>query len=150
MLEVTGNIWNFHSQGEWIGITTNGTIKKNKELVMGKGIALEAATKFPEVPKLLGVMVHKWGNIPYILRDYKMISFPTKHHWRNFSDIDLIIKSAELTMKIFTDIHVNQSVKRLYMPRPGCGNGGLPWNLVKPILESIFTTDRIIIISMPS
>jgi len=42
MKEVIGNIWNYYNKGNWIVITTNGTIKKNGEAVMGRGVALEA------------------------------------------------------------------------------------------------------------
>jgi hypothetical protein len=43
MIEVTENIWN--GKEEWLCVTTNGCIKKNKENVMGGGIAKECAVR---------------------------------------------------------------------------------------------------------
>lgn len=38
MREINGsNIWDFYNKGFWIAITTNGTVKKNGEAVMGRG-----------------------------------------------------------------------------------------------------------------
>ena len=40
MKEVKGDIWNFYNKGYWIVIPTNGTVKRNGEAVMGRGVAL--------------------------------------------------------------------------------------------------------------
>jgi hypothetical protein len=53
MQELVGNIWDHHQDG-WIVVTTNGIIKSNGDAVMGAGIALEAARKFPDLPRQLG------------------------------------------------------------------------------------------------
>ena len=41
MKEIKGNLWDFHDQGYFVCITTNGEInsKTPPELIMGKGIA---------------------------------------------------------------------------------------------------------------
>ena len=52
MKEITGDIWDYHKQGHWIVITTNGTVKSNGEAVMGRGIALQARAKFIQHPDL--------------------------------------------------------------------------------------------------
>ena len=52
MKEVKGDIWK--SDCDIIAITTNGVVKKNGELVMGRGIASQAKQRYPDIPKILG------------------------------------------------------------------------------------------------
>ncbi|MCZ2224447.1 MAG: hypothetical protein LC122_12560 [Chitinophagales bacterium] len=47
MIEVIGNLFDFVNIADAICITTNGIVKSNQEAVMGAGIALQAAEKFP-------------------------------------------------------------------------------------------------------
>jgi hypothetical protein len=42
-----GNMWSAYPQADLFLITTNSTLKNDGCLVMGKGIALEAAQRFP-------------------------------------------------------------------------------------------------------
>ena len=62
MREITGNIWDFYAQGKWIVITTNGNTKSNGEAIMGRGVALEAAQRLPELPQMLGQRLRAGGN----------------------------------------------------------------------------------------
>lgn len=140
MLEAFGNIWDFHNQGEWIGVTTNQVIKSNGQAVMGKGIALEAANRFPELPSRLARCLKQGGNYPYIFPMYKIVTIPTKNHWRDKSDLNLIIKSCN-NLNFYTD-----EFNRLYIPRLGCGCGGLKWQTVKQAISSILD-DRFIVAS---
>ena len=62
--------------------------------------------------------------------------------WELKSVPSLIRDSAERLAR-FAD---QKKWKEVIVPRPGCGNGGLPWEDVKEILEPIFD-DRFLIIS---
>lgn len=131
MIEVTGNLWDYPADVRVI--TTNGFVKKNGECVMGRGCALEAAKAQPSLPLALGRMIEQNGNHVFLLNngEVKLYSFPVKHQWFEVADIELIKRSAEeLVSKI-------AGPKRVVMPRPGCGNGQLKWEDVKPILEPI-------------
>lgn len=140
MLEIIENIWNFHNQNEWIAITTNGNIKKNGEVIMGRGIALETKNKYLDFPKRLADSIKLYGNTSIIFAKEKIISFPTKHNWYEKSDLKLIEISAQKLLD-----YANHNIfKKIYVPRPGCGNGQLNWIDVKPILEKYFD-DRFII-----
>jgi len=145
MIEIKGNLWNFYNKGHWICITTNGTIRKDGCLVMGRGCALEATKAWSGCAKLLGGLIKETGNIPYMFLDKKIITFPVKHAWHERANLRLIKESARSIKKIVN----NWRIKELYIPRPGCGNGKLDWEIVKPELEKIFTDDRFIIISFP-
>jgi len=142
MVEDTGNIWNY-SNNITKCITTNGIVKKNNELVMGKGIALQAKKRYPDIPKILGDFVKLNGNILYYIKKYNIISFPTKHHWKDKSSIELIKQSC-YTLNYFTESFNKLAV----LPKPGCENGGLDWESeVKPIISKILN-NRICVISL--
>jgi hypothetical protein len=148
MLEIVGDIWDFYNNGtnmfnnNYIAITTNGDIKRNGEAVMGAGIALEAAKRFPELPKMLGKALYDYGNIPFDFKDLKIFTFPTKNHWNENSNLEIIRHSANIIRSIWLDIHEYPGDYKLYIPRPGCGCGNLPWGVVRDILEKIFIKDE--------
>ena len=129
MKELKGDLWS--SDHEYKIITTNGVVRNDGSLVMGKGVALQAALRFPDIPKILGEYVKTFGNVPMIFNDYKIITFPTKNHWIDKSDIKLIERSA---VQIYNLLPRETTAA---MTRPGCGNGGLKWDEVKPRIESI-------------
>ena len=148
MKEITGDLWDFHDAGEWIAITTNGDVNKRGDAVMGRGVALQAKQRYPHLPRELAhCLVQKDGNLPHVFRDLRIITFPVKHHWFNAADFDLIKQSAWLIWDLMEDLDDPPEV--LYLPRPGCGNGGLSWDDVQPILEPIFD-DRFVVVSLPT
>lgn len=111
--------------------------------VMGKGIALQFKQAFPanykeyekacksELVKPGKMFIHMIGNL--FERKY-IINFPTKRHWKGKSRlediqtglVDLISQIKEL------------NIKSIAIPPLGCGNGGLDWNVVKPMIEKAF------------
>jgi len=140
--EVKGNIWNYYNKGCWIVITTNGTVKNNGEAVMGRGVALQAKNRFPELPKILGDLLKKYGNQVYYITTIHIFTFPVKHNWYEKADLDLIEKSCRELGRSNCP-----GIEPYYMVRPGCGNGGLDWKNVKPILEK-YLDDRFTIVEI--
>ena len=132
MKEAIGNLWK--AKPSFIKcITTNGDVKKNGELVMGRGIALQAKQRYPELPKLIGNCVKNNGNKVHYFKEYNIISFPTKIHWREKSNINLIVHSCYELNTLLDGLN-----KQVVLPRPGCGNGGLDWKTkVKPVISMI-------------
>jgi hypothetical protein len=133
MIEVKGDLWTFPAGV--IVVTTNGVVKRDGSLVMGGGCALEAAQRYPDLPIMLGQAVREFGNEPFwtLWPDgIQIVSFPTKHHWRDKSDILLIEKGASKIagMTVLRD-------QAVVMPRPGCGLGGLKWDAVKAVIAPI-------------
>lgn len=136
MLEIIkGNIWDYHDKGKVIAITTNGIINTKGELVMGKGIALEAKLRYPDLPRRLGVLVGLTGNYPYYVKKYNLFSLPTKHNWKDKSDIELIKRSLYY---ISDYCRVHFFPNKVYIPKIGCGCGGLDWKDVKPLIEELY------------
>lgn len=144
MIEIKGNIWDFYKKDPeaFICITTNGFVKNNGECVMGAGVAKEAKDKFKGLATLLGSLIKKKGNNVFMLPGEKIFSYPTKHNWFEDSDLQLIEKSAKQLIKYINEY----KIPRVYLPRPGCGNGKLKWKDVKPVIENILD-DRVLIVS---
>ncbi|MDP2953740.1 MAG: hypothetical protein Q8O76_10540 [Chloroflexota bacterium] len=141
MLELQGNIWDYHARGHSIIITTNGAVDGGKRAIMGRGVALEAAQKYPDLPALLGQHLRTVGNVPAYFDEYKLFTLPTKHHWVGKSDIPLIQDS----LRYLIDLAEAVGSWPLYMVRPGCGNGQLDWAEVKPKIASMLD-DRFVVV----
>lgn len=109
----------------------------NTDGVMGKGIALAAKNQYPEMYEkyrslcengLLDVgKLWIWRGSP----DHNILCFPTKKHWRNKSQIEWI----EQGLIKFTKIYQQKRVGSTAFTKLGCGNGGLRWQDVGPIME---------------
>lgn len=160
MKQATGNIWTWPADATVI--TTNGTRKTtNGACVMGAGTAKQARDHFPNLDFYLGRLIGEYGNRtfhlgiwawhrvwpfkepPLPLEAYRLVAFPVKHHWKEQADPDLIEKSARELVSM-TDKFGWTSV---VMPRPGCGNGHLPWSLVEGIIEPILD-DRFTVLEL--
>jgi len=171
MKELKGDLWD--TQCDAVCISTNGFVKNNGECVMGKGCAKEAAEYFPEIPKVLGDRIKKYGNVVNLLRHcdgVAILSFPVKpekvvaenhrmvvrHMQRTFKIADgsevpgwacvadiEIIKRSAEQLVVLADKH---GWKKVLIPRVGTGAGELDWKDVKPILDEILD-DRFIAIT---
>jgi hypothetical protein len=148
MKEIIGNIWD--AKCDFLCITTNGIVKKDGRLVMGAGIAKEARDRCVDrdLDLYLGNLVKIWGNKVWVTNiDYngkQIISFPTKHHFKDNSDLTLIEQSCEELATV--GLLMNRS--EIALPRPGCGCGGLDWEIVKPILEKHLVSDNFLVYSL--
>ncbi len=129
MIEVTGDLWTYPA--DYRLITTNGTVKKNGECVMGRGCAFEAKRKYPHLAKDLGELIQAYGNRVWGFPNTNLISFPVKHNWYEKADLELIKRST----KQLEDIARLDYGITYVLPRPGCGNGGRKWEEVKPIVS---------------
>jgi len=144
MKEVKGNIWDYYDKGYYVVIPTNGCVKKNGRAVMGKGLALQANEFFGDVALSLGRCISYGGNAVYLLSDVRLISFPTKYHWSDMSDINLIGKSVNELLDIADMLEESEEVK-IALPKVGCGNGNLKWDTMKQLLTE-YLDDRFIIV----
>lgn len=124
-------------------ITTNGTLRRNGNAIMGAGVALQARNKCLKrrinLEYILGNLIAQYGNHVFYIGN-NLYSFPTKLHWRDNSDINLIKRSATELVKLID----NTAYKRVLMTRPGCGNGRLDWKDVKPAVQNILDNRFII------
>lgn len=136
MRESSENIWKyFRKPDHFVCITTNGFVKKNGAAVMGRGCALEATRQVEGIERILGNRIKEVGNVPgFLLENLPLIIFPVKHNWWEPASIELI-KMSTAWLKEYAEN--NGIVSQFHLPRPGCGNGRLRWEDVKPLLECL-------------
>ncbi|MGL5836842.1 MAG: hypothetical protein ACRC1Z_26970 [Waterburya sp.] len=143
MLEITGNIFDLNSWSRKpttpkiaLCVTTNGVVKADGQAVMGAGMAKAFTMIYPQLPMVLGQkLAHSGNRVHYLLTDSNVhiLSFPTKHHWRDSSDLALIENSARSMAELATlKPHCT-----FILTRPGCGLGRLSWSVVRNLIAPI-------------
>ena len=140
MLELTGDLWDFHARGEFVAITTGGLVGKNGACAMPRGCAAQARKKFAGIDVVLGRMINLHGNHVHDLGN-RIISFPVENSPYENPDLGIIERSCRELVAIAD----RYECERIVVPRPGCGGGGLEWNEVRKILVRNFD-DRFLVI----
>jgi len=107
--------------------------------VMGKGIALQFRQAFPrnyevyrracersevQPGKMLVVSTDRLDNPRYV------VNFPTKRHWKGKSRIEDIESGLEALVAEIRRLNI----RSIAIPPLGCGNGGLDWEVVRPMI----------------
>ena len=59
-----------------------------------------------------------------------IINFPTKRHWKEKSKIEYIESGLKVLVKEVKQLNI----RSIAIPPLGCGNGGLNWEVVKPMI----------------
>ena len=119
---------------DYVCITTNSTLNKAGELIMGAGIAKDAKTLYPDLPLLYGKQIKEkkvvGGFYGCLLAKEKFIAFQTKLHWKESSPISVVEKSIFMLSRLAT----KYNDKVFGLPFPAINNGGLSPNDVYPLL----------------
>ena len=111
--------------------------------VMGKGIALQFKNKWPKNFKLYEAACKAHEVQPGKMfvfdagayaRPNFIINFPTKEHWRGNSKIEFI---RDGLVDLIAQIR-RLNIRSVAIPPLGCGNGGLNWNDVRPLIVAAF------------
>jgi hypothetical protein len=151
MLEALGDMWRLPGDGRCV--TTNGIVRPNGRAVMGKGSALSAKQNYRNIDLTLGKMLVAEGNHVHRLSAEPLIlSFPVKNHWRDKADMELIMRSCDELMAMVDTLSAAREkdgkdpLKRILLPRPGCGAGSLLWTDVQPHIAPLLD-DRIVVVS---
>lgn len=104
--------------------------------VMGKGVALEFKKRWPEMVEDYVRRCNrdevKLG-VPYIYKSLfgaSIVNFPTKGHWRAASRLADVTEGLEYFVKNYK----GWEIESIAFPPLGCGNGGLEWDVVGPIM----------------
>ena len=112
--------------------------------VMGKGLALKFARRWSALFKEY-LMLCSWDQLiwgkcklyrPDAPDEPAVILFPTKGHWKNPSDIQRLKEGLRHLEINYSGWHLGS----LAVPALGCGEGGLNWELVRPLLMEHFET----------
>ena len=107
--------------------------------IMGKGIALEFKNRYPNyfkyyvkmcneqyLQKAGDVIIYTNSTLPKFI-----ISAATKTNWRNRSNVEIINNLLNCIKYIILDFGINS----IAMPALGCGEGGLNWKQIQPLIE---------------
>lgn len=142
MHERTCDIWSYLGQGV-IAITTNGSLTSDGRAIMGRGVARQAAERFPELRSRLGRLLQVRGNHVHEIM-LGLVSYPVEETPFSLPELRLIRRSAA-ELRLLTD---QCGWPVVVVPRPGCGGGGMQWEEVRPVLEEFFD-DRFIVVAAP-
>ena len=108
--------------------------------VMGKGIALQFKNAFPgnfkayeQACKRKEVVLGKMFVFDngQLARPCWIVNFPTKGHWRSRSRIG----DLEMGLDDLRSVIVDLKISSIALPPLGCGNGGLDWADVQPLIK---------------
>lgn len=109
--------------------------------VMGKGIALQFKRAFPanfrayrEACRKGEIRLgHVWTFDTGVLGSRRYIlNFPTKGHWRDRSRIEDVRAGLDSLVSTVAE----RGIGSVAIPALGCGNGGLDWHDVRPLIEA--------------
>jgi hypothetical protein len=159
LIEVTGDLWTYPADIRVI--TTNGSVNSKGLAVMGRGCAKDAAIRWPESAEVLAKKIRDQGNHVHILglpdpvENFWLVSFPVKHHWNQLADPKLIARSCAELVNVVNALeqdrwadshHQEHDHLEVVLPRPGCGFGGLRWEVVRVICD-FYLDDRFRVIT---
>lgn len=106
--------------------------------VMGKGIAAEFKRRYPDMFARYQTFCTNGefdiGKL-YLYRTSNkwVLNFPTKRNWRNPSKLEYI----EAGLLKFAETYFHRGITSISFPQLGCGNGGLLWEQVRPLMDRI-------------
>ena len=109
--------------------------------IMGKGIALMFKERFPDNFREYAAAC-KDGEVRlgemFVTENHELlgprwiVNFPTKDHWRSRTRLEWIEQGMEALVRVIKE----KRISSIAVPPLGCGNGGLNWRDVKPVIES--------------
>jgi hypothetical protein len=140
MILEKGNMWDVFHDTDIFMITTNPIRRTDGAVVMGRGIALEAKTKFPQLPYDFGKELdnlHPEIDQAYVgqigvYNKTPIWFFMVKSHWKDNADLGIIGSSCFYLKNGFAF-----GDKRIDLNFPGIGNGHLPRDSVLYLLEDL-------------
>jgi hypothetical protein len=150
MRKARGNIWKLAGVLDHIVIPTSIGWRKDGSAVLGRGLARQAADKWPQLPLIYGEICQQRGVEtpvcpirPPGLNPRNLLLFPVKplnvaqpwQSWNQPADILLIRRSLRELEELLPQLVGN---KDIWIPDVGCGNGQLPVAVVRPLIESQF------------
>lgn len=143
MRVIKGDLFDEIGKANLLLVTCNNTVKKNGELVMGRGAARDLAERYPWIPAQAGEEVRTSLWLPGLgwrygvkvmkkrLRKTRFGIFQVKYHFAQLADLRLILYSTRILRKVALDY------KRIVMNFPGVGYGRLRFEDVLPILVAL-------------
>jgi len=117
-----------------VGATTI-VVPVNTMGAMGKGLALTVAQRFPKVEQeykrlCRARLINTEGGLGWASdQGTNFCLFPTKRHWSKPSEMGWIVNGLRALQ---ADLLPSEIIA---IPALGCGEGGLPWEKVRPLIH---------------
>jgi O-acetyl-ADP-ribose deacetylase (regulator of RNase III) len=132
----------FRADGDLLATDAEALVNTvNTVGVMGKGIALQFKLAFPDnyaayetACKRSEVQIGKMFLFHRQNNPRVIINFPTKRHWKGKSKIEDI----KAGLKALIEVVKKERITSIAVPPLGCGNGGLDWAEVHPLITQAF------------
>ena len=159
MIETRGDIWDYACLKV---VPTNIGWRKDGSNVMGRGVAQQAARRYPGLAAWYGRECQRMlqsahrdyntGEPTWGLRGYRdLILFPVKPlnfdapwlSWRQRASLELIRYHTEMLAE-----SMRLAPEPIALPLVGCGNGGLPPSEVLRVLRWHLEDDRFILVRL--
>jgi hypothetical protein len=149
MRTTKGNIWKLSRALDWVVIPTSISWRRDGTAVLGRGLAKQAAERWPNLPIDYGEQCMRHGaatpvlaHRPRGLNPRNLILFPVKPlnaaqpqlSWQQPADLELIQRSLKQLQAMIPEL----SGGCIYISDVGCGNGQLPLAVVRPHIEQAF------------
>lgn len=128
IVETSGNLLRDDAQALVNTVNTVG--------VMGKGLALQFKRAFPAnfdaYARACTAGQVQPGRIfaTQLDDDRWILNFPTKRHWRQPSRLEDIRTGLDALVRTIVELNLTS----VALPPVGCGNGGLDWAVVRPLI----------------
>lgn len=145
MIVEKGDMWSMFGKTDLFLITTNTSKDKAGDMVMGRGIALEAKLRYPSMPTDFAVKFNKAIDtqayddalhplhVGWIGKYEEQVVgwFITKYNWRQNSSLDILQRSCRDLARLAEIMYP----KRIDLNFPGIGYGKLEREDVLPLLQ---------------
>lgn len=135
-------MWSVFGETDLFLITTNPVVRKDGAVVMGRGIALQAKTRFPKLPFDFGSRLKKLEELKRVRKmgtigvyEHQPVGFfMVKDHFAQEAKLS-IIQSSVRDLLVF--LYDGPEDYRVDLNFPGIGNGRLSREEVLPIIEQL-------------
>lgn len=136
MILEKGNMWDVCGDHEYFLITTNSYIRGDGALVMGRGIAAQAKSRWPHLPLAFGERIEHLGVYGLLFHEMALCdsdigAFQVKKHYMRDAQTDIIRYSTNM-LRLHAWAHLEA---RYDLNCPGIGYGRLDYSEVHEIIR---------------
>lgn len=130
MIVVHGDLW-AGSPAAWRVVPTNRIVRHDGRAVMGAGVALQAAQRFPALPHAYGRALRAGSTGLWAFEPGRILCLPTKDDWRRDAVMGLVLAGLG-QLRQFAAFRPAESVR---LPMLGAGLGRLSGASVRAAIE---------------
>lgn len=147
---VSGNV--VDDKADVLVNTVNTQLSPSGKPVMGKGVALAFKEKYPSILDDYEKAIRSGELVP---GRALLFDLPDGRKWAALATKDHYFKPSEMEwvdsgLKELGEAVAKAGLKTIALPPPGCGNGGLKWNEVEPLVHKHLANVEVHMYAKPS